>query len=175
MHISVGVFVAFWPFYMSLHTIQVISIAFLLVVLLSRRLAVFHAVSKIDRRTWGDILFAISIGLAATLAHNEWVFWAAIMHLGLADGLAAVFGKQFGKGARYHVLGYIKSVAGTATFIITSMVIIAISLHYGHLHRLTLPLLVGLPFGAAFLENFGIFGLDNVFAPLFVIVVLNRL
>jgi dolichol kinase len=174
VHILVGSFVAFWPFYLSFSTIQVISLAFLAGVLVSRKLSIFQAVSKSDRRTWGDVLFAVAIGIIALLAHNNWIFWAAIMHLGLADGLAAVIGKQFGTAHRYKVFGHTKSVVGTATFIILSIGITATSLKLGHLHSLTLPLLVGLPLGAALLENLGVIGFDNLLVPLFVALILNR-
>src|SRR4051794_31644966 len=73
VHITVGTFVAFWPFYMSFRTIQIISVAFLAVVLITKKLKIFKAVHTVNRKTWGDMLFAVGIGLAAFLTKNDWI------------------------------------------------------------------------------------------------------
>jgi len=169
VHITVGSFVAFWPFYMGFHTIQLISVAFLIVVIASRYLKIFHAVHVADRKTWGDVMFAVGIGLAAIFTKTDWIFMAAILHLSLADGLAALMGKKFGKTNRYKVLGHEKSVVGTLTFIEVSVAIIGIVLIYGPFASVNLfPTIIWLPLAAAALENVGIYGLDNVFVPILI-------
>jgi len=176
VHISVGSFVAFWPFYMSFHYIQLISLAFLLVVLISSKLHLFHAVYKIDRKSWGNILFAVGIGLTALLTSSHWIFMAAILHLSLADGLAAVIGKHFGQARQYKVFTATKSVVGTATFWLVSALILLYVLTQGATSQtLTLPLLIWLPVASAVIENLGIYGLDNVLVPLFIVLTLSQL
>ncbi len=176
IHITVGTFVAFWPFFMSFRTIQIISLAFLVVVMMSRKLGVFKSVSTIDRRTWGDVMFAIGIGVAATLTASRWIFMAAILHLSLADGLAGVMGTHWGKTNNYKVLGYKKSVLGTATFYIISVaLIVATLLLAGGERMFILPLAVFLPVAITFTENFGILGIDNILVPVLVIAVLSQL
>lgn len=175
IHITVGTFVAFWPFYMSFRTIQLVSIAFLAVVLAARYLKVFSAVHVSNRKTWGDFMFAIGIGLAATLTTSEWIFMAAILSMSLADGLAAVLGKRYGKKNQYKVLGHTKSVIGTLIFIELSVLIIGLTILLGPFVTVN-PwlLLIFLPLASAAVENFGMFGLDNVFVPLLVTLVLEQ-
>lgn len=176
IHISVGTYAAFWPFFMSFRAIQIISIAFLLVVMMSRRLGVFRSVSHIDRRTWGDVMFALGIGASAILTSNKWVFLAAILHLSLADGFAGIIGKHFGKSNEYKVLGYTKSIVGTGIFLIFSAVILTFALLAGQAQSyMVLPIVIFLPMLAGAVENLGIFGLDNILVPLLIVAMLSPL
>lgn len=176
IHITVGSFVAFWPFYMSFHYIELLSIAFLIVVLGSRYFNVFKAIHAIDRRSWGDMLFAVGVGLSAALTQSPWIFAAAILHLSLADGLAAVIGTHFGKDNQYTVLGHTKSWAGTATFFILSVCILILATGLGTTTgQVNFMLLVWLPAAATVVENFGAFGLDNVLVPLLIVAALSPL
>ena len=42
-------------------------------------------------------------GLAGSHTHNHLLFAAAMLHLSIADGLAAVIGTKYGKGNTYKV------------------------------------------------------------------------
>lgn len=177
VHITVGVFVASWPFYLSYFTIQVLCVAFLAAVMISRHFNVFPAIHNIYRKSWGEVLFPVGIALTAFLAYSPWIFAAAILHLGLADGLAAVVGEGYKKARAYTVFGQKKSVAGTLVFWVTSMAITAwltwaSPLELGHL---ALPLIIGLPFVASLVENISPNGTDNVFVPVVVCAILNLL
>jgi len=176
VHITVGSFVAFWPFYMSFHYVRLISLAFLLVVLASRRFNIFKSVHTIDRKSWGDVLFACGIGLTALMTSSQWIFMAAVLHLSLADGLAAVVGKRYGKKYEYRVLGQTKSIAGTFAFWLVSLIILSVVFSHGLTSQvMALPLLMWLPLVAAAIENMGLFGLDNVFVPVLIVVALSQL
>src|SRR5690554_5952779 len=61
VHITVGTFVATWPFYMDVIWIQFMCLAFFAVVLASRYFKWFPAIYGITRRTWGDLLFPLGI------------------------------------------------------------------------------------------------------------------
>jgi len=172
VHITVGTFIAFWPFYMSFHTIQIISVALFVVVLGSRYLKIFQAVHTVSRKTWGDIMFAVGVGLAAIFTKSDWIFVAAVLHLSLADGLAAIVGKRYGKGSGYKVLGYTKSVVGTATFWLTSLLILVFVRQAGGI-TIAVSTFVWLPIACAAVENAGIYGLDNILVPLLVTLALR--
>ncbi len=175
VHITVGSFVAFWPFYMSFRAIQLISLAFLAVVIMARYLKVFSAVHVSNRKTWGDFMFAIGIGLAATLTKSDWIFMAAILNMSLADGLAAIIGRRYGKKNQYKVLGNTKSVVGTLVFIEISLLIIGLTILLGPFATANpWALLIFLPLATAAVENFGIYGLDNVLVPVLITLVLER-
>lgn len=175
IHISVGTFVAFWPYFMNWRQIQLLSLALLVVVLVSRQKQLFHAVHGVSRRTWGEVFFPIGIGLSALLAPAPIIFTAAILHLSLADGLAAVVGVRFGMLRKYKVGRYIKTVLGTLTFLFISSGIILGTLIFssGHVDWPLWPLLVWLPLAATLTENLAVGGLDNLAVPVLIILVLQ--
>ncbi len=176
IHITVGSFVAFWPLYMSFRSIQLVSLAFLLVVLASRYLNIFRIVHTIERKSWGDAMFAVGIGLTALLTSSHWIFAAAVLHLSLADGLAGVIGKRYGHSNEYKVFGYTKSVVGSSTFWLVSLVILLSVFVQGAPEQwLALPLLIWLPITALIIENMGIYGLDNILVPLLIVAALSQL
>ncbi len=175
IHIFVGVFVAFWPFYMEFKWIRLISLAFLGVIYISRELKLFHAIEDVKRKTWGDMFFAIGIGLCAVLAPTPWIFTAAILHLSLADGLAAIVGERFGAQNRYKIFGQVKSVAGTLSYWLISLGIMTFTVGAGLIgfNQMVWLLILGLPVSAALLENVSPRGTDNIIVPLFVTITLS--
>lgn len=172
VHITVGTFVAFWPFFLSWRAIQLLSLAFFVVVGLSIRFNVFRSIHAIRRGVTGELLFAVVIGVLAVISTNEWVFMAAVLHLSLADGLAAVVGLGWGDKNKYKVLGHTKSVAGTVAFIVASVGILAVYAVFGQGNN-SFWTFVWLPLLAAAAENVSIRGTDNLVMPLLVAVVLT--
>lgn len=174
VHIVVGSFVAFWPFYMSWSAIRALSLAFLVAVVLSQQLKIFKAIHSVQRPTFGEICFALVVGGLTFVTHSKGIYAAALLQMSLADGLAAVVGVRYGRGNTYRILSHAKSVAGTLTFMTVSAAVFAGYAAFGMGHNL--PTLretaVGV-LGAALLENVGLFGLDNLLVPLFVGVLLT--
>ncbi len=177
VHILVGCFVATWPFYMEWGTIQLMSLALLVVVFVSREFNIFKAVHGVKRRSHGELFFALGIGVVAFMEPGNWVFAVAMLHVALADGVAAVIGEASGKKNRYRIFGQPKSVAGTLSYWIISTLILAIvfvakGLDYG---GLAVPVILGMPPLLALIENISGYGLDNLTVPVFLTVVLSRL
>jgi phytol kinase len=169
VHISVASFAATWPFYMSFTHIEMLSIILFFGVLISRRYHYFSAIRDVGRNGWGELFFAMSIGFVALLAHNEWIFTAAMLALGVADGLAAIVGTLFGEKHKYKVLGATKTRAGTITFYI-AMVIILWTCAVVRGPQDSWTTLVWLPVIVTFAENIGVDGLDNLFIPILVVI-----
>lgn len=173
VHISVGTFVAFWPFFLSRWEIVLMSGAFLAVVLLSTKIKLFKAVHSVQRPTVGESCFALSVGILALVAQSDWIYFAALMHMSLADGLAAVLGTKFGKRGRYYIFGHAKSIFGTTVFLLVSLgVLIAYSLLANVPFNV---LLVPVAIIATVIENWAVMGLDNLFVPLFIALALSVL
>jgi phytol kinase len=169
VHILVGSYVAFWPFFISFEAIQLISAAFLLVVAVSLKFNVFKSIHGVARQTWGEVLFAVGIGLVAVLTNEPWVFAACILHLSVADGLAALTGLAWGKKTMYVIAGHKKSLVGTGVFWFSSLIITAIAIyHLPYLQLESRSLLLWLPLATSFTENLGLGGTDNVLVPLIV-------
>lgn len=172
VHVAVGTFVAFWPFFLSWRQIQLLSLAFFVVISLSIKFNVFRSIHAVKRSMTGELLFAIVIGLLATISSSPWVFMAAMLHLSVADGLAAVIGLGWGHKNSYKVFGRMKSIAGSGAFLVTSFCILAI---YGLLSNSTTSVttLLWLPFVATLTENLAVRGTDNLVMPLLIALVLS--
>jgi phytol kinase len=173
VHILTASFAASWPLFLSWHNIELMSLLLFVGVLVSRQLTVFKAVHSARQHIWGELFFAMSIGLAALLSQSELVFAAAMLHLGVADGMAAVVGKLFGtKKQSYKVMGATKTYAGTATFLVLSVLIVVFTvvLHGSHL---SFAYAIWLPLLATGLENIGVYGADNLLVPLAVALLLH--
>jgi phytol kinase len=167
VHITVGSFVAFWPFFLSWREIELLSLAFLIVVGASKYLNVFKAIHSVQRPTYGELFFALAVGAVAFTTHDKWVYMAALLQMSLADGFAAIIGIRYGKRSQYHVLDQVKSVAGTAAFIVVSTIILFVYRHYSGAH-LSIGYIIGLALAAALIENVAVLGLDNLLVPLLV-------
>lgn len=167
VHITVGSFVAFWPFFLSWNEIRLLSIAFLVMVALSSKLKIFRAIHSVQRPTFGELCFAATVGLLTFITQSKGIYAAALLQMSLADGFAAIFGNRYGRDNTYHLFGHSKSVIGTAAFVVTSLVILT---GYSMLSTGGLPVqgIVGAALVAAFFENVAPLGLDNLLVPLFV-------
>jgi dolichol kinase len=167
VHILVGMFVAFWPFFLGWGQIQFLSIAFLVVVGLSVKFHIFRSIHAVERNTMGEVLFALVIGILALIVTNKWVFAASMLHLSLADGLAAVVGLGWGDHNKYKILGHTKSIAGSLTFFFVSILIMVWYSYFSH-RPADAAILIGLPVIATAVENIAIRGTDNLAIPLLI-------
>lgn len=173
VHITVGSFTAFWPFFLTWGQIRILSVAFLVVVGISKYFKLFKAIHSVQRPTMGELYFALAVGALTFMTHDKWIYMAALLQMSLADGFAAVMGVRFGRQS-YLVFSHRKSVVGTLTFFATSFVILAA---YGqaasvHLH---LPFMLAVAALAAFVENLAVAGLDNLVIPVLIaFLLINR-
>ena len=172
IHITVGGFVAFWPFFLTWQEIELLSVAFLVVVGLSKHLNVIKAIHSVQRPTWGEIFFAIAVGLIAWITHDKWIYMTALLQMSLADGLAAIVGMRYGMRQKYLIFGQAKSIVGSLTFFAVSLATLLVYVHFSHVY-LSLVELVGLAIAATIIENVGIYGLDNLLVPLLIALALR--
>lgn len=171
VHITIGTFVAFWPFFLSWRDIELLSLAFFAVVALSIKYNIFRSIHAVKRNVMGELIFAVVIGILAVVSSSKWVFMVAMLNLSLADGLAAIVGVGWGDSSTYKVLGHTKSIAGSAAFFVTSlctMVAYGLFAHSG----ISLLTIIWLPILATAAENVAIEGTDNFVVPLLVALVL---
>jgi phytol kinase len=167
VHITIGSFVAFWPYILSYTEIKLLSIAFIVVLGISKLLNIFSAIHSVQRPTWGEFWFALVVGIMATfMTHHPHIFTVALLEMSLADGLAAVIGTKYGNSMRYNVFGSPKSVIGTATFFVVSTAILVV--YSMQLSVLSPAIILSISLGATLLENIAVKGLDNLVIPLFV-------
>jgi phytol kinase len=173
VHIVVGSFVASWPFFLSWGEIQFLSLAFLIVVSLSKYFNVFQAIHSVQRPTLGEVFFAAAVGLITLITQNAWIYAAALLMMSLADGLAAVIGTRYGLRNRYSVLGHTKSWIGTTTFFVIALLILSgYSMWSGD--QLFVGMLICSAILATVIENFAVEGLDNLLVPVSVALLLTN-
>lgn len=172
VHITVGSFVAFWPFYLSWAEIRWLSVSFLLIVGISKYLKLFRVIHSVQRPTLGELYFALAVGIITFITQDKWIYMAALLQMSLADGLAAVLGVRFGRQS-YLVFAHRKSLVGTLTFFVTSL---AVFLFYGHMAgvRLDWSFMIAAAALAAVVENLAVAGLDNLLVPLMISCLLIR-
>jgi phytol kinase len=177
VHIAVGTYIAFWPFVMSMKEIQILAVAMLVVVSISRRYHIFQSIHAVKRRTYGEFFFPISVGLVALMTESGWVFAAAVMHLSVADGLASYVGSTWGKSSAYKILGQNKSWIGTLTFFVSSLLIITTMLviENGRYEVANTWLALCLPLVATVSEGLAVYGTDDLVVPLIVAGILESL
>jgi phytol kinase len=174
VHITVGSFAAFWPYFLSWNQILFLSASFIAVVLASQYFGIFKAIHAVERPTWGETCFAVAVGALAILTKVPAIYTVALLHMGLADGVAALVGTAYGKTNSYKVLGHVKSVVGSLTFLAISLCLL---LGYATVAPSPINGLViaGLAIAATTLENFAVRGLDNLLVPVLIAAVLTLL
>lgn len=174
IHVLVGVFIAFWPLYMSWKTIQILSVLLFLGVLFSYQYGVFGAIHKVKRKTAGELWYPVGVGLAATLTIQPWIFTVAILHLALADGFAAVFGRKYGI-MHYRIGPHTKSILGSFVFLVISsaLCLMAYIVLSEELPGVSLAVFAITPFLATAVESVSRHGIDNVLIPLAVVFALG--
>jgi len=174
VHIGAGTFIAFWPWLISFHDIQLISLAMLAAIIFVQQYKLLHFTSEPKRLSYGFIFFALAVLLVSLLTDNKLYFALAILNMSLADGFAALAGQRYGKNWRYLILTHSKTVVGSMTFWFVSVCILGVGLLFSNiLMPHYLPLLLFLPPLLAIVENLPGIGSDNIFVPLAVVLILK--
>lgn len=170
--------VAFWPFFVSYKFVIGVELVFLAAVLLARYFKLFSWLRLVGRKSWGEFFFPLGIIATALLAPPPVVFCFAILHLALADSLAALAGQKFGKKNSYKIFAQTKSISGSLVFWLVSLVLVSVFITLkpeNGLMAITWPYVLFVPIAATMLEAFAPAGTDNLTVPIFVAVALNAL
>ncbi len=121
VHITSATFAAFWPLFMSRTAIAAMSLIFVAVLVAVKQLKLFKSLRSVRRATYGEMWYALGIGICALLFTSDAVYAVAILHMALADGFAAIVGVGLGKKAnKFTYNGSKKSIEGTLTFVAIS-------------------------------------------------------
>ncbi len=176
LHIAAGSYIASWPWLISWRWIEIIALLMVLFMVANRYVAIFNYHGWIGRANFGDIFMGFAVFLTAVLTHNKIFFALAILEVAVADGLAAVAGKSYGKDWGYKVFGHKKTVIGSMVFWIATVCIFGAGLLPAHdiiSFQNYFIILLLVPPVLTLAENVSIFGLDNLVIPLLTIAVLH--
>ncbi len=174
VHISIAVYAATWAFYLPYQVIIFISLILVCAVLFVQRYPVMQSMKSVRRVTNGEVYFAVGIGVAAALFREPAMYVVAVLHMGLADGLAAVVGVKMSKKAnRFSIKGSWKSIEGTLTFVAVSFFLNAVYWMYFSNHQFNIQHAATIPLYSllsacvlALIELVSPKGSDNVIIPL---------
>jgi len=168
VHISVGTYAATWAFYLNDQQILLLSFAMLAVVLVSRVFRIFASIHSVKRKTLGEIFFPLGIMACALLTESPWIYMAALLHVSIADGLAALIGSRHVRKHGYQVLGHQKTVVGTLIFFNASVFITLLAVYAAPELRVNLAMPLLIPLLATAAENIGFYGADDLLLPVLV-------
>lgn len=168
IHISVGTFAATWAFYLNDQQILLLSLAMLAVVLVSRALGIFASIHSVKRKTLGEIFFPLGIMACALLTDSPWIYMAALLHVSIADGLAALIGSRHIRKHGYKILGHQKTVVGTLIFFNMSVLITLLTVYAAPELRVGFVMPILIPLLTTLAENIGFYGADDLVLPLLV-------
>jgi phytol kinase len=150
------------------------------VFLISRALGWLPSLHAVERRTRGVEYYPVSVYLLFLLTPGRpWMYVSCLLVLALADALAALVGKRFGR-LQYEVDGNRKSLEGSAAFFGVTLAVIAVPILLwldpaipppgNVLLAAVLAALLATGFEAIALD-----GRDNLWLPLGVCIVLTKL
>jgi dolichol kinase len=174
-HLVHALIISAAPFLVSYKIIILLELVLLLSMLVVRKFNLFPWLYRVGRLSWGEFFGVSAVILVALLKPNKWVFLAAMLHFGIADALAAVVGKRYGKNHQFKVFGQVKSIPGSLTFYVTSVILTAIVIMASQSGGSALLLLAVMPVLATLAEAASPFGLDNFVIPILVTLILRSL
>lgn len=127
IHILIAVFASTWAHYLSWQMIVAICLLLIIVVIIVAQYSFLRSIKAVHRVTLGEVWYPAGIALVAILFRDPVVYSLAILHMGLADGFAAVVGVGLGRRAiRFKLNDATKSVAGTLTFFLISFILYSV-------------------------------------------------
>lgn len=175
VHIGTGLVIAFWPYFLSWSVIQLLAVVMFVAVLCSHQFRIFKSIHSVKRLTRGEILYPLGIAICAFIEPAPWMFTIAMLHLAIADGIAAIVGVRHGKKSRYSMFGHGKSLAGSFAFFVSSLAIFALAslLLHDTLLAVSVGWLVTAALSLTLIESISWYGLDDITVPIAVIVLLS--
>ena len=134
----------------------------------------FPLIEDVDRKSFGTLFYCLSLLFLITIYWNKepLSLYAGVFIMTFGDGLAGLLGKNF-KSNSWIIFGQKKSLIGTATMFIVSL-IIAISLAYFGSREITFFIAL-IALLATAIEQFSIAGIDNLFVPVVSAIAFNLL
>ena len=176
VHITVGIFIASWPWLISWRTIQLIGVLMLAIVAYNRYHPVFKFNHNTKRETYGDFCFALAVIACASLTTINVFFALAMLELALADSIAALIGKKYGTKWNYKVFHQTKTVLGSMMFWVVTVYILGVGILFAHdliSYSSYAAIILLLPPVLTLLENITPVGLDDLVVPVTLIIVLG--
>lgn len=164
-----------WFFYLlfidSLMYAWILPALFVVINSLSYKFKIFKSIERENNDGFGTIYYAISILLISIFTYkigNPLLGLPGVLVMGYGDGFAAIVGQRI-KSKEYKVGNTTKSVAGSTTMLVISLVICMIVFGMLNIEYFWLKA-IGTAVIAMILEAVSIKGLDNISVPIVVTI-----
>ena len=155
-------------------TAQYFTVLIFFLVLINYIYRLFPIIEDVDRKSYGTLFYCLSLLFLVTIFWNKdpLSLFVGVFIMTFGDGLAGLLGKNF-KSNSWTILNQKKSLIGTATMFMVSL-IITLSLAYfgGYEISFFLPFIALL---ATIIEQISIAGIDNFFVPIISAIAFNLL
>jgi dolichol kinase len=178
IHSGTGAVALAFPFLISSPTVVFVLVGFFtLLVTFGKRFGFLRSLHGVMRRTEGAHYYPLAIFLLFLLARDRpWLYVSAVLVLGVSDALAAVIGSQYGF-VRYRVDEAERSLEGSLVFLVAAFLVVHLPmLLMTDLPRATCVLVAVLAAAlATAVEAISLRGSDNLFVPLVVYLVVDRM
>ena len=132
----------------------------------------FPTIEDVDRKSYGTLFYCLSLFILIYLYWNKdpTSLIAGFFIMTFGDGFAGLIGKNY-KSKSWVFLNQKKSIFGTMTMFITSLIVI-FGLSYFQKYSLNINILT-IAFISTIIEQFSIFGIDNFIVPISAAICFN--
>lgn len=149
----------------------ILPAAFIVINSLSYKFKIFKTMEREENDGFGTIYYAISILLVTIFSYlqtNPMIGMAGMLIMGYGDGFAAIVGKKI-KSKEYNILGTTKTIAGSTTMLIFSLLISCIVFYIMGMEYFIFKAFIT-AIVATILEAISVKGLDNITVPIMITV-----
>lgn len=176
VHIGTGLLTLLFPVVLSSHwPVLFLCASFLVILLASLQFGWLPSINAIDRFSYGSILFPIIVYLLFLVFQMAGkgliVFYLPVLILAICDPVAALVGKRFPFG-KYRILRCGKSVAGSLAFLMSALLVTAVTIFAFNVVTSRMLLILWVPATGTIAEALGVKGMDNLTIPASVVLTL---
>lgn len=177
VHIGCGILIFFFPYlFKNVHTIGVLSAAFVALLLSTKLLGFMESIHAVRRKSAGVFYYPFAIYLTALLTWDRpAIFQICVLCLAFADGFAALVGKRYGRH-RYYLITrtagagntHVRTLEGSATVLAVSWLCTTVLLFASGMAPLSSAAMTGALVAGVVcaVEALSLWGLDNLLIPL---------
>lgn len=155
----------------------ILPMLFVIINSLSYKFNLIKIMEREDKKEGiGTVYYAISLTVLSLLTfyiNKPILALPGILIMGYGDGLAAVIGQKV-KSKSFNILGSTKSIAGSATMLIVSLIISILIFSFIGIEYLILKAFL-IAIIATILEAISVKGLDNITVPLIITVIVANI
>ncbi len=173
-HITMGISMLTLPYiFTSIYSVAILAILAIVILIILKYTKLKNGIGtviySVDRESWGEIFFVISVLVIFYLSKGDKILYSVpILILTLADSVAALIGKNYGKKDISYMNEDSKSIEGSFMFFMTAFIITLVPLllytNIGREETLIISAIIG--FNVSLMEMVSHSGNDNLLIPL---------